>query len=378
MACFLDRPLYFLVRGDFFAKPFFAMLLRSLHMLPVFRWQDGGYKKLKDNFSTFQTCYQALNDGRTIMIFAEGRTFYQKRLGTIQKGAARIAFGAIQAFPDIEDVYLVPVGVTYEEAHRLRSRVMIDCGEPISARAFFPVFKENNVEGLTALTEELERQLRPLLVHIEDAADDDVAERFLAMERSEHPLVSPPVVSDNREPLSREINLINWLNERPEPAKESLKEESKAYFRALKAAGLEDSGLAGPRRDTPFHTMLLALGLLPYLAGMILNILPLRAAKWLVDKKVQHIEFYSPVKLASGMGFYLLYFILLLGLTAVVAGWRGLLAVALVVPFLGYLALRYSDLWRDWRLSRRAARLPQEQRAELMQQRESLMNRVPH
>ncbi|HKK79894.1 MAG TPA: 1-acyl-sn-glycerol-3-phosphate acyltransferase, partial [Phaeodactylibacter sp.] len=51
LACFLRRPLYFLVRGNLFKKPLYDFLLRSLHMLPIFRLKDGGYGKLKHNYS---------------------------------------------------------------------------------------------------------------------------------------------------------------------------------------------------------------------------------------------------------------------------------------------------------------------------------------
>lgn len=373
MACFLDRPLYFLVRGDFFAKPVYERLLRSLHMLPVFRFQDGGYKKLKDNFSTFQACYQALYDNKTIMIFAEGRTFYAKRLGSIQKGTARIAFGAIEAFPDIEDVYLVPVGVTYEEAHRVRSRVMIDCGEPISTRQFLSSYQENNVEGINALTDELSRRLRSLLVHIEDAADDDLVERLLVMDRSEYKVVSPPLVASDREPLSREMAIADRVNSIPEAEKKALKERVDDYFRELKQAGVTDAAVKANRGNNIFGAIFRIAGALPYLAGLLLNVLPFKAARTLVDKKVHHIEFYSPVMLASGMGFYLVYFILFLILGAAIAGWKGLLAVAVVVPTLGIFALRYGDFLSVWRQRTSFSRLPEEQRKALGRKRKEAL-----
>ena len=56
LACFLDRPLYFLVRGDLFKKPVYAKMLKYLHMLPVYRMQDRGYAYLKRNYETFNYC----------------------------------------------------------------------------------------------------------------------------------------------------------------------------------------------------------------------------------------------------------------------------------------------------------------------------------
>jgi len=104
LACFLDRSLYFLVRGNLFKKPIYDLLLRSLHMLPIFRLKDGGYGKLKSNYQTFQAVFQALEQNRTVMILAEGSTKQCKRLRPLQKGAARLALGALEASEHIEEV----------------------------------------------------------------------------------------------------------------------------------------------------------------------------------------------------------------------------------------------------------------------------------
>ena len=128
LACFQDRPLHFLVRGDLFKKNIFASLLRSLNMLPVYRIQDGGYSNLKNNFSTFEDCFRALKDGKAIMILAEGRTIHEKKLRPIRKGTARIAFGALDKYGEM-DLPIIPVGVNYTYADQPRSEVMIDFGE---------------------------------------------------------------------------------------------------------------------------------------------------------------------------------------------------------------------------------------------------------
>ncbi|MCB0636727.1 MAG: 1-acyl-sn-glycerol-3-phosphate acyltransferase, partial [Lewinella sp.] len=95
LACFGDRPLHFLVRGNLFKKGIYDKLLRSLHMLPVFRFVDGGYEDLKQNYATFAACHEALAQRKTIMILAEGRCIHEKRLRPIRKGTARIAFGTL-------------------------------------------------------------------------------------------------------------------------------------------------------------------------------------------------------------------------------------------------------------------------------------------
>lgn len=351
LAVLLDRPLYFLVRGDFFTKKVFARLLRALHMLPVYRWKDGGYRNLKNNFSTFDACHRALDQRRTIMIFVEGNTKYEKRLRPLQKGAARIAFGALEAFPDMEDVYLVPVGVTYTQADRFRSEVMIDFGEPVRTRDFWPRYQENSGEGVNEITLELEQVMRRHLVHIQHPKDDSLVEYLLELDRSEHPSPLFPSVSPSGEPLERERRIAEVINELGEEVRIDLRQKTFHYFEQLDQLGIPDRALGSASAGRPVNRLFLAVGLLPAVAGYLLNFLPLRAARWLADKKVAHIEFYSPVMVASGIGIYLVY-VLLLALAAGL-GW-GLPGLLLLValPVLGIPTLWYLDAMNRWRTGR--------------------------
>jgi glycerol-3-phosphate O-acyltransferase / dihydroxyacetone phosphate acyltransferase len=351
LACFLDRPLYFLVRGDFFVNPFYARLLRDLNMLPVYRWKDGGYSKLRENFSTFEACHRALRANRTIMIFAEGNTKYEKRLRPLQKGPVRIALGALDRFPEIEDVYIVPTGVTYTQADRFRSEVMIDFGEPLSVRSFSEQYRQNQQEGVNQLLRELEEKMRAQLVHVEHPKDDMLVEYLLELDRSQRPSRPWPLILRDEEPLRRERRLAKLVNGLPAAEHDALQRRVYAYFNQLEQLELEDRQLAPAPPLPPAGRLLLALGLVPALTGYVLNFLPLWAARRLADIKVPHIEFYSPVMVATGIGLYLLYWLILLLATVLAWGSWGVLA-ALAAPVLGMFCLWYLDVRERWRTGR--------------------------
>ncbi|MBK8490844.1 MAG: 1-acyl-sn-glycerol-3-phosphate acyltransferase [Saprospirales bacterium] len=42
LACWLPKPLHFMVRGDLFLKPVSNWVLRDLNMIPMFRMSDAG------------------------------------------------------------------------------------------------------------------------------------------------------------------------------------------------------------------------------------------------------------------------------------------------------------------------------------------------
>lgn len=375
LACFLDRPLYFLVRGDFFTKPIYARMLRALHMLPVYRWKDGGYRKLKNNFSTFEACYDALDDNQAIMIFAEGNTVYEKRLRPLQKGAARIAFGTLEKYPNIEDVYVVPVGVTYEAAHQFRSQVMIGFGEPIYTRDYWTAYQENANEGIADFTDAIAAGMRRQMVHIEDRKDDKLVEYLLNLHRSGRRPSFWPTISRRTVPLRREQHIAGMVNSMDKSEKAALRQRLIDYFGELKEYDISDEMIAGVPKMHWSTPLFLVLASPPALVGYLTNILPVWAARRLAETKVRAIEFFSPVMVASGIGFYLLYFLLLLLTGALAGGWMGIPAV-LAVPLIGIWALGWLEYYWWWRSKRREAKLPQLVREELVRKRQEIMEEV--
>ncbi|HKK78159.1 MAG TPA: 1-acyl-sn-glycerol-3-phosphate acyltransferase, partial [Phaeodactylibacter sp.] len=173
MACFLHRPLFFLVRGDMFRKKVFSQLLRSLNMLPIYRRKDKGYSKANNNDETFQSVFKTLHDNRTVMILIEGSTMQVKRLRPLKKGTARMSFDAIEAY-DLEEVYIVPGGVNFTYAERPRSEVMIEIGELVKAKDYLETYVHNTNKAIMDLTNAVRPALEDCLVNVEDPDNNEV------------------------------------------------------------------------------------------------------------------------------------------------------------------------------------------------------------
>jgi glycerol-3-phosphate O-acyltransferase/dihydroxyacetone phosphate acyltransferase len=341
LACFLDRPLFFLVRGDFFKKKFYATLLRSLQMLPVYRMKDGGYKKLRNNYATFQSCFDALREHKTIMILAEGSTIHEKRLRPIQKGTARIALGALEAYPDLEDIYIVPVGVNYTYAERFRSTVMIDCGTPITARQFLDADKDQG-DGIQAITNTLREELAERIVIIENPLDDDLAEQLLLVFRNDRSHAERPLIDSDRSFLEAEQHITNQVNALTADDKAVIRKKGDTYFEALNAQSLTDSGLLNRGyKGGWIDRLFLVLGALPALAGYLWHAIPLQLAKFGANK-TKHIEFFAPVWWAASSMLTLFWYAIAI-VVGVILHIREFYLILVVMPFLGYFALRYWD-----------------------------------
>lgn len=373
LACFLGRPLYFLARGDLFKKGFYASLLRSLNILPVFRLKDGGYGKLKDNYSTFEACYDALARRRTIMILAEGRTKQEKRLGELQKGTARIAMGTLERYAsELEEVYIVPVGVNFTYADRPRSEVMIDFGKPVPASLFLKEYEENANQGMAMLTEKLREGLEESIVIISHPEDDGLVEFLHRIYRNEQPRPQLPVVAHRRAPLELEMGIAETVNRLPEKEKKILRQQASAYFSELDKHGLDDQVLVGKDQDTIANRIALVLGFPLFLFGYLWNYPPVWLAKYISDTRVKTLEFKAPVRWAANLGTHLAY-ILAWILAAAVSGAWIILPALIALLLMGYLALFYMEFRNRYRKSRAWNRLAEEVKAELRNRRAEIM-----
>ncbi len=364
LACFLDRPLYFLVRGDIFVKSLYIKLLKALHMLPVYRLKDRGYAFVKANFETFDTCYDALHECKTIMILAEGNTKAEKRLRPLKKGTARLAFGALDKYPDMEDVYVVPVGVNFDYMDRFRAEVMVNFGEPLSARSWYAQYYANNGEGIDAFTSELSRRMKEEIVVIEHKEDEALIERLLLMSRSKRSSTFWPVTGRDESWLREEIALARQIGDLPGEVKQKLANQTALYFDTLNRSGISDKTVFDNKPPSMVQGFLFLLGAPLYVMGFLLNFLPARLAKLIADTQVKSVEFYNPVLVAVALFLYVIYYGAAL---ATGIHYYGIWSILLVVlaAMSGYYAVRYKESLSAWRQRLRWSRMKPDEKAKI-------------
>lgn len=374
MACFQERELHFLARGDFFINKVASAVLSSLNIIPIFRLKDGGYQNIKQNYTTFARCFEKLHDNKAIMILAEGGTKHEKRLRPLKKGTARIAFGALEAYPDL-DLQIVPVSLNYTYAERYRSEVMIKCGEPIAVQDYVATYQENPNRGNKKILLELQKRLSENIISIEKEEDEWLAEQLFQLVRNQQKDSFFPLISKSTLPLEKEKTIADQLNEANEATKFELKNKIENYLEAIKKQDVTDFGLLHNKASLLKTSLFLILGCIPFLIGYIANYPPLRLSKWIGDKFSPHITFYSSITACSGMILWLLYYFILL----IISGWShspldliGAISISILLPILGYFALFYQYQFRYWNAIRRAKKLKSSCRKKLLQLRPQL------
>lgn len=192
VACFIhDRRANFLVRGDIFNTPFKRYLLTRLNQIPIYRSRDlkrSAAKEMADlNEMTFQTTLERFKEGKYVMIFSEGDCIQEKRLRQIKKGTARMVFRVLEE--SNVDLYIQPVGINYTDPLKIRTDVFVNYGDPIRARDFMDIYKENNAKGIGHLTQLLQEKMGELVVSIPDKSLDPLSEEILSLIRPRNPII---------------------------------------------------------------------------------------------------------------------------------------------------------------------------------------------
>ncbi|MBI5915698.1 MAG: 1-acyl-sn-glycerol-3-phosphate acyltransferase, partial [Bacteroidetes bacterium] len=334
LACWLEPPLNFLARGDFYVNnPAIRKLYNYYHIVPVFRIDDTGYGGLKNNYDTFDKCYENLRKNQPVLILAEGRCVHEKRLRPLMKGTARIVFGTLERHPDL-DLHVVPVGVNYTDPDAFRSDVMIDFGEPIRVQDYLETHRNNPAKAVNALTADLRTRLAERVIHIEQPEDDAYVEQLLTLRRNNRPVRLFPSFSTDPQPLFGEKKLVDEINRLSADAKTALKAKAAKYFGELKKAKVTDRGLMDHTSYSFGSALLLGLGWIPYMAGYMLNILPILLGNRLAKKLAKTVEFRASIAIFASMAFYLIYWLILL-VTAFIIGKVWLIAITVGIPLLG-------------------------------------------
>lgn len=369
LACFLPIKLYFLVRGDLFKKPHFRKMLNILHMVPIFRKQEG-LDQLKKNDATFDFCYEALKDHKTVVILPEGKTIQEKRLRPIRKGLARIAFGTYEKYGDI-DLHIVPIGVNFTQADEFRSVAMFDVGEPIKLRDYYDQYQENPQKAIRNLTTEVKEGLESHIVNIPDATNDALAEDIFRLHRNDHPEKILPIISEDRRPLEAEMNIAYQVSQMKEEEKKDWNLKIQQYFSNLKNNKVEDHALQNSAIYNWKNGLLLILGFVPYLIGFWLNYPIFGYAKHVSKTRVKQLEFKAPVALAVGLGLSIVLVLFLVSVGVYLWGWWSILALILLF-YLGRFSLIYLEFWEKYNAAKDIYHLEQSRVEELRKERKEL------
>ncbi len=311
MAVNISKPIHFLARGDHFNKTFYRFLLNQAKMIPVFRQKESGFSSLKNNYDTFFRCYEYISKSELVALFPEGRTEHEKRLRPLQRGVARIAFGTLTHFPHLDDLYIVPVGVSYANALSFRTTAVLHIGEPISVRNYYG---DGKSPDHLRLLSDLEGRLKTYMVIIDKVEDDELIETCLTMARNTRNYSFFKVYQFDTSLLNMERKVAKfWNEEASQSLKDCTKIKVRDYLDLLEKYNLTDKVISLDIKSS--WVSFFPIFQLTSFIGTIFVFPMTYFADWVVKNKIKHLSFKSPVRFGAAFGLSLIYLIITITLS---------------------------------------------------------------
>jgi 1-acyl-sn-glycerol-3-phosphate acyltransferase len=316
LGTYLPRELHFIARGDVFNSSWKQWILGKLQIIPIYRLQEGA-ENLEKNKDTFKRSHEVLNNNGVINIYSEGICVQEKRLRKLKKGTARIALDYVSEFN--ASLPVVAVGLNYMEPMKFRKELIIGISTLFDAGEIKPSFNENPALSIIQFNQQLTNKFKEVVIHIEDRNKEKQIDELILEKRND---LHSGTRFQYKNPgiLSSLISYTNHLN----TSVELPTAKPKPVFKI-----------------NPVLKFLLQFIALP---GIVLNGLPMLAAKKLTQSKVKLKEFKDSVMAAGGMIFSLIYGIIIL-ITVSIVNVKFVLPLFAVMAFTGWISRWCYDIW---------------------------------
>lgn len=323
---FVPRRVSFLAKAPLFTMPVVGSIVRAFDSIPVYRKQDN---VIGTHEETFERAHDVLASGGAIAIFPEGTTHSDTRLREFKTGAVRIAIGS-----QLPDVVIVPAGIYYTEKQTFRSDALIAFGEPLECGGH----GEPEPSLVRELTDRVEEALATLTLQ---------ADSHAALELIAH--AEDIFTSDGQQPLAEELELRrrfiaghHRLRELDPVRLMKLESRIRQFVAELGRFGLEPHELV-PR--VPAGTIARILILFPVaILGAVVHYLPYRLVDLLARRFSRGArELTATAKFLAALAIYPVTWI---ALAAMAWRWFGAsvaTGIVIVVPVLGFAALRVAE-----------------------------------
>jgi 1-acyl-sn-glycerol-3-phosphate acyltransferase len=163
----------FLARADLFQNSLFRKFLTFLKMLPVYRTRDGLANMREKNEEIFEQCAEILTVGNPLVIFPEGNHDIYYNLRPIKKGTARIALLTEEKNNWQSGLQILPCGLYYTHCQRMGEKLVLNFGQPFGIEQYRENYNQNKSLSVNELTVDIEKALKPLMIHVEDLTNHD-------------------------------------------------------------------------------------------------------------------------------------------------------------------------------------------------------------
>jgi hypothetical protein len=288
-----------------------------------------------------------------VLIFPEGKSHDEPSLAPLKTGAARMALYAREA-GGVDELAILPIGLTFERKEAPRTRVLVQIGEPILLAAWRA---PPNTTAADALTAEIDARLRAITLNYQTVDDATRAVRLAAVIAALFEAVPSIGVVDRR--LGAEMAIarrIDDLSSKLQQADDETRRQADQLVRHLDAVErvaakhgvlIEDVGISlEPKRALRFilrEGWLLVVGGPIAIWGRVNHWLPFRAARVIAMRSVDGASDPAMRTLVAGTAFVALTYLAQGAVVAAVWGAKGALAYLISLPLAADINFYLSD-----------------------------------
>ena len=286
LAVFLGSPIHFYVRGDIFSHPLVYRILTRLHMIPIFS-REHGTGNLAKNKATFDRGRKLLSAGNLLLIFPEGFSRQSKQAEPFKKGAARVALQT--AFDDgkADHFHIQTVALNYSH-HGFGANLFIRVGDTLELGRYETAYREFPAQAVNKLTADMQALFEKNVIHVRKGERTDTVETVMRMAYHDH--------AENKEGYfwaSR--NICERVAEMNEENYAAFQSKLVRYHQLLTENEVDDISFSANEARSKSNWLILFL-LSPFFAlGTIIWWIPGNISKWIADKTVTRIDFYTSV-----------------------------------------------------------------------------------
>lgn len=336
------RTIHPLARSGLFRSFFFRPILRLIQAVPVYRRhpQAEGLSAQRQggNRDAFERCYELLAEGRAILIFPEGQSHSDPRLRDLKTGAARLALGSLEhggGWPAV-----VPVGLTFTNKGRFRSKVLVQIGPPVEFERRADEAPEAAVRRLTAKIGEALERVTLNVDSWEDLSLLQLLQDFFTLRSSRRPSLDERFRS-----LQQLIDVHRRLRYEQPDAVAVLREKLRRFARLCRRYGVRNYQLELRYRPAlvarfVLRALVFALLIFPLAAwGLANSLLPYLATRAAIRLTAKGRDQYDTAGMIFGLFFFLLFWS---AQTAAATWWLGsrpAIVYGLSLPLTGAIAL---------------------------------------
>jgi 1-acyl-sn-glycerol-3-phosphate acyltransferase len=367
----------FLAKATLWNVPLTRQLLKLAKSIPVHRAQDGA--DMAKNDETFAACWAVLAEGGAIALFPEGISHDAPHLARLKTGAARIVLGAAERLR-VRNTRIVPVGLTFEQKGKFRSRALVTIGEALDPTPWMEQHARDPASAVRGLTDAVRGALERVTLNYPKHEDVPILEQAAALwQARERELPARMALEEAFQLRQTALRLYERARERYPHRVAALSARVESYQRRLEAERLRDEHVAAryPRAEViafALGSATLLFFWLPLAAlGSVMNWVPYRLI-WAGARLTPGENLPATIKLLGGFFLYPITWLVWALLAGGVWGWGAGVSVFLLGPLAAWFAMlfheRYEHFWehaRAWATVKlrpqRAARLKAEREA---------------